>query len=47
MSKRDEDRKKREKKQQDWLLAQITAMMEKAMKAALREAMDDLFRDWK
>ena len=44
---REEDRKKREKKQQDWLLAQITAIMEKATKAALQQALDDIFKDWK
>ena len=47
MSKRDEDRKKKEKKQTDWLTAQIMAIMEKSMKAALKAAMDDLFKDWK
>ena len=47
MSTRDEDRKKREKKQQDWLMAQITAIMEKSLKAAMQQAMDDIFRDWK
>ena len=36
MSNHDEDRKKKEKKQQDWLMAQITAMMEKALKEASR-----------
>ena len=44
---REDDRKKREKKQQDWLLAQITAIMEKATKAALQQALDDNFKDWK
>ena len=47
MSQRDEDRKKREKKQQDWLMAQITAIMEKSLKAAMQQVMDDLFKDWK
>ena len=47
MSKRDEDRKKKEKKQTDWLTAKIVAIMEKSMKAALKAAMDDLFKDWK
>ena len=44
MSKREEDRKK---KQTDWLTAQIVAIMEKSMKAALKAAMDDLLKDWK
>lgn len=43
MSQRDEERKKKEKKQQDWLMAQLTAILEKSMKAAL----NDLFKDWK
>lgn len=46
MSNRDEDRKKKEKKKQDWLMAQITAILEKSMKAALQQAMDDLFKDF-
>ena len=47
MSNRDEDRKKKEKKQQDWLMAQITAMMEKALKEAWRQVEKDLFSNWK
>lgn len=47
MSQRDEDRKKKEKKQQDWLMAQINAILEKSMKAALGKALDDLLKDWK
>lgn len=35
MSQRDEERKKKEKKQQDWLMAQLTAIMEKSLKTAL------------
>ena len=34
MSNEDEKKKKR-KKQEDWLMAQITAIMEKSLKAAL------------
>ena len=47
MSSRDEDRKKKEKKHQDWLMAQITAVLEKSMKKALDEALDDLFKGFK
>lgn len=47
MSSRDDERKKREKKQQDWLMAQITAMMEKALKEAWRQVENDLFKDFK
>ena len=46
MSKRDEDHKKKEKKQEDWLMAQITAMMEKALKEAWRQVENDLFKDF-
>ncbi len=35
MSQRDDERKKKEKKQQDWLMAQLTAIMEKSLKTAL------------
>lgn len=47
MSRKDDEKKKKEKKQQDWLTAQIVAIMEKSMKAALKAAMDDLFKDFK
>ena len=47
MSQKEEEKKKKEKKQQDWLMAQITAILEKSMKAALNQALDDLFKDWK
>ena len=47
MSSRDDERKKRDKKQQDWLMAQITAIMEKSLKAAMQQVMDDLFKDFK
>ena len=46
MSSEDEKKKKR-KKQEDWLMAQITAIMEKSLKAALDQALNDIFRDWK
>lgn len=35
MSQRDDEKKKKEQKQQDWLMAQITAIMEKSLKTAL------------
>ena len=47
MSQKEEEKKKKEKKQQDWLMSQITAILEKSMKAALNQALDDLFKDWK
>ena len=47
MSSRDDERKKKKKKQEDWLMAQITAMMEKALKEAWRQVENDLFKDWK
>ena len=42
-----EDRKKKEKKKKDWLEAQIMAILEKSLRAALDEAMNDLLKDWK
>ena len=47
MSQRDDEKKKKEQKQQDWLMAQITAIMEKSLKTALDQVLDDLFKDWK
>ena len=47
MSQRDEDRKKRDKKQQDWLMAQIIAIMERSLKQVMKDVMDDLFKDFK
>ena len=47
MSNREEDRKMKEKRQQDWLIAQITAIMEKSMKQVMKDVMDDLFKDFK
>ena len=42
-----ENRKKKEKKKKDWLEAQIMAILEKSLRAALDEAMNDLLKDWK
>ena len=47
MSKRDDERKKKEKKQTDWLTAQIVAIMEKSMKTALDTALNEILKDWK
>ena len=47
MSKRDDERKKKEKKQTDWLTAQIMAILEKSMKTALDTAMNEILKDWK
>ena len=47
MSQRDDDRKKKKKKDEDWLMAQLTAILEKSMKTALDQALDDLLKDWK
>ena len=44
---REEDRKKRKKKQDDWLMAQVMAIMQKAMRAALDQAIDDILGSWK
>ena len=47
MSRRDDERKKKEKKQTYWLTAQIMAILEKSMKTALDVALNDIFKDWK
>ena len=47
MSKRDDERKKKEKKQMDWLTAQIMAILEKSMKTALDTALNEILKDWK
>ena len=44
---REEDRKKRKKKQDDWLEAMIMDIMKKSAKAALDQALDELLGDWK
>lgn len=47
MSRRDDERKKKEKKQTDWLTAQIMAILEKSMKTALDTALNEILKDWK
>ena len=42
-----EDRKKKEKKDKSWLEAQIMAILQKSLKTALDEAMEDVFKGWK
>ena len=47
MSTRDEDKKKKEKKQKDWMEAYILSILQKSLEAAMREAMEDIFASWK
>lgn len=42
-----EDRKKKDKKKSSWLEAEIMAILQKSLKTALDEAMDDIFKGWK
>ena len=42
-----EGRKKKDKKKKDWLEAEIMAILQKSLKTALDEAMDDIFKGWK
>ena len=42
-----EKRKKKQKKQEDWLTAQINAILEKSLETAMKQVIDDLFKDWK
>ena len=46
MTSKEEERKKKEKKQKDWLDAYILSVLEKSMKTALDNALDDLFKEW-
>lgn len=43
----DEERKKKKKKQESELEKMILAIMQKSLKTALNQAMEDLFRDFK
>lgn len=43
---REREKEKKKKKQEEWLNAQIMAILEKSLKAGLAAAMDDLFSDW-
>ena len=46
MSREDEKRKKKKKEQERWLEAQIMAIMEKSLRAAFNQVVDDLFKGW-
>lgn len=46
MNQREEEKKKK-KKQESELEKMIMAILEKSLKSALNEAMEDLFRDFK
>ena len=46
MSTRDEDKKKKEKKQKDWLEAYIISILQKSLEAAMKETLNDLFKDF-
>jgi hypothetical protein len=47
MSRTDDEKKKKDKKKRESDLEKmIFAIMEKSMKDALNQAIDDLFRDW-
>ena len=43
----DRDKEKKKKKKQSILEAEIMSILEKSMKTALDEALDDIFKDWK
>ena len=47
MSDREAERKKKEKKQKDWMEAYIISILQKSLEAAMREAMEDIFKGWK
>ena len=41
------EKERKKKKEEDWLMAQIMAIMQKSLKIALDEAMKETFNDWK
>ncbi len=46
MNDRKTERKKKEKKQKDWLETYIFSIMQKSIEAAAKAALDDLFKEW-
>ncbi len=42
----DKEKKKKEKKQKDWLEAYIISVLQKSMEATLDKAVNNLFKDW-
>lgn len=42
-----ERKKKNKKKQQSILMAEISKIVEKSLKATVDKALDDIFKDWK
>lgn len=47
MSRSEDERKKKKKQQESELEKMILAIMQKSLKEALNQAMNDLFKDWK
>jgi len=45
-SKSEAERKKKEKKQKDWLETYIFSLLQKSIEAAAKAALDDLFKGW-
>lgn len=44
---RQEDREKKKKKEKSILEAEILALMQKSLKAAMDAALNDIFKEWK
>lgn len=42
-----EEKKRKKKKQSSVLEAELFRIMEKSLKAAMDQALDDIFKDWK
>ena len=42
----DKEKKKKEKKQKDWLEVYIISVLQKSMEATLDKAVNNLFKDW-
>lgn len=45
--KRNLNKKQKKKKRSDWLQQYIFAIMEKSLKAAMDQALDEIMREWK
>ena len=43
----EQERKKKKKKQQSILQAEINKIIEKSLQAAVDQALDEIFKDWK
>ena len=45
-TKKEDERKKKEQRQKNWLETYIFQLLQKSIEAAARAALDDLFKGW-